>query len=110
MTVLDIPADSLFGIENLPYGVFSTADSTPRVGVRVGDSVVDLAATLGDDVFAQPTLNAFMAQGRMTSVPDTMTVLDRPWYPTGRCFQLGISGSESGRNSRPRFVAWYSEA
>ena len=64
MTVLDIPADSLFGIENLPYGVFSTADSTPRVGVRVGDSVVDLAATLGDDVFAQPTLNAFMAQGR----------------------------------------------
>jgi len=64
MTVLDIPADSLFGIENLPYGVFSTADSTPRVGVRVGDSVVDLAAALGDDVFAQPTLNAFMAQGR----------------------------------------------
>ena len=64
MTVLDIPADSLFGIENLPYGVFSTADSAPRVGVRVGDSVVDLAATLGDDVFAQPTLNAFMAQGR----------------------------------------------
>ncbi|BAH50268.1 fumarylacetoacetase [Rhodococcus opacus] len=64
MTVLDIPADSLFGLENLPYGVFSTPGSAPRVGVRVGDSVVDLAATLGDDVFAQPTLNAFMAQGR----------------------------------------------
>ena len=64
MTVLDIPADSLFGLENLPYGVFSTPGSAPRVGVRVGDSVVDLAATLGGDVFAQPTLNAFMAQGR----------------------------------------------
>ncbi|MHA4853797.1 fumarylacetoacetase [Rhodococcus sp. MSC1_016] len=64
MTTLDIPDHSLFGIDNLPYGVFSTADSAPRVGVRVGDSVVDLAATLGDDVFAQPTLNAFMAQGR----------------------------------------------
>ncbi|MEU2002449.1 fumarylacetoacetase [Rhodococcus sp. NPDC019627] len=64
MTTLDIHDDSLFGIDNLPYGVFSTADSAPRVGVRVGDSVVDLAATLGDDVFAQPTLNAFMAQGR----------------------------------------------
>ncbi|MFC9551715.1 fumarylacetoacetase [Rhodococcus sp. NPDC056960] len=64
MTVLDIPADSLFGLENLPYGVFSTPGSAPRVGVRVGDSVVDLAAALGDAVFAQPTLNAFMAQGR----------------------------------------------
>ncbi|QHE70442.1 fumarylacetoacetase [Rhodococcus sp. WAY2] len=64
MTTLDIPDDSLFGIDNLPYGVFSTAGSVPRVGVRVGDSVVDLAVVLGDDVFAQPTLNAFMAQGR----------------------------------------------
>ncbi|MFM1722915.1 fumarylacetoacetase [Rhodococcus sp. PAM 2766] len=64
MTVISIPADSLFGVDNLPYGVFSTADAGPRVGVRVGDSVVDLAKALGDDTFAQPTLNAFMAQGR----------------------------------------------
>lgn len=64
MTVISISDDSLFGVANLPYGVFSTADSGPRVGVRVGDSVVDLARALGDDVFAQPTLNAFMAQGR----------------------------------------------
>ncbi|SDD12526.1 fumarylacetoacetase [Rhodococcus tukisamuensis] len=64
MTVISISDESLFGVANLPYGVFSTADSGPRVGVRVGDSVVDLAKALGDDVFAQPTLNAFMAQGR----------------------------------------------
>jgi fumarylacetoacetase len=35
-----------------------------RVGVRIGDSVLDLARALGDDVFAEPSLNAFMAQGR----------------------------------------------
>lgn len=64
MTVISIPADSLFGVDNLPYGVFSTADAGQRVGVRVGDSVVDLAKALGDEVFAQPTLNAFMAKGR----------------------------------------------
>ncbi|MCF8589007.1 fumarylacetoacetase [Gordonia liuliyuniae] len=64
MTVISIPADSLFGLDNLPYGVFSTPDAGPRVGVRVGDSVVDLAKMLGDAAFAQPTLNAFMAQGR----------------------------------------------
>ncbi len=64
MNVISIPADSLFGVDNLPYGVFSTADAGRRVGVRVGDSVVDLAKALGDEVFARPTLNAFMAQGR----------------------------------------------
>ncbi|MBX6384819.1 MAG: fumarylacetoacetase [Microbispora sp.] len=64
MTTIDIPEDSLFGLGNLPYGVFSTPGSRPRVGVRVADFVVDLAATLGDEVFARPSLNAFMAQGR----------------------------------------------
>ncbi|MDN5545856.1 MAG: fumarylacetoacetase, partial [Rhodococcus sp. (in: high G+C Gram-positive bacteria)] len=64
VTTIDIPADSLFGIDNLPYGIFSPAGGSPRVGVRVADSVVDLAATLGDSVFAEPTLNAFMALGR----------------------------------------------
>jgi fumarylacetoacetase len=34
------------------------------VGVRVGDAVLDLAAVLDDPVFAGPSLNAFMAQGR----------------------------------------------
>ncbi|MER5393438.1 fumarylacetoacetase [Saccharopolyspora sp. NPDC002686] len=62
--MIDIPDGSLFGLTNLPYGVFSTPGTEPRVGVRVGDSVVDLAAALGDEVFAQPALNAFMAQGR----------------------------------------------
>ena len=65
MSSIPIPAGSLFGIDNLPYGVFSTPDSAPRVGVRVGDSVVDLSRIFpGDDVFAAPSLNAFMAQGR----------------------------------------------
>lgn len=60
---IEVPAGSLFGLANLPYGVFSTAGTAPRVGVRVGDSVVDLAAALGDDVFAAPALNPFLAQG-----------------------------------------------
>jgi fumarylacetoacetase len=32
--------------------------------VRIGDSVLDLAPLLGEQVFAEPSLNAFMAQGR----------------------------------------------
>jgi len=50
-------------VANLPYGVFS-AGGSPRVGVRIGDSVLDLARALDAGVFGEPSLNAFMAQGR----------------------------------------------
>ncbi len=63
MPAIDIPDGSQFGLDNLPYGVFSVDAADPRVGVRVGDSVVDVALLLGDDVFAAPSLNPFMAQG-----------------------------------------------
>ena len=65
-------AGSLFDIDNLPYGVFSRAGEEPRVGVRIGDHVLDLApvAELGDPAselaaaWRTPSLNAFMAMGR----------------------------------------------
>lgn len=63
MTTIPIPEGSLFGTANLPYGVFTVGNAPPRIGVRVGDHVVDLSIALNDGVFAQPTLNAFMAQG-----------------------------------------------
>ncbi|PRW58964.1 fumarylacetoacetase [Chlorella sorokiniana] len=72
-----VPADSHFPLNNLPYGVFSTAASPlPRPCVAIGDSVLDLAAvqragllsgpvlSAAGDCFQQPTLNAFMALGR----------------------------------------------
>jgi fumarylacetoacetase len=51
-------------VANLPFGVFSAGDRPPRVGVRIGDSVLDLVSALGEEVFAEPSLNAFLAQGR----------------------------------------------
>ncbi|HEY2062983.1 MAG TPA: fumarylacetoacetase [Amycolatopsis sp.] len=85
MTALDLPAGSLFGPENLPYGVFSVGGDSPRVGVRVGDSVVDLAVALGDEVFAAPTLNPFMAQGyeRWVAVREQVTALIAGDVPDG---------------------------
>ena len=61
---MDLPPGSPFGVANLPLGVFSTGDRPPRVGVRIGDSVLDLVPVLGEQVFAEPSLNAFLAQGR----------------------------------------------
>ncbi len=63
MSTIEIPDGSLFGLDNLPYGVFSPASARPRAGVRVADSVIDLHAALRDDVFAAPSLNPFMAEG-----------------------------------------------
>ncbi|MGI5205178.1 fumarylacetoacetase [Spirillospora sp. CA-108201] len=76
MTRIAIPGDSPFGLANLPYGVFSTPGTAPRVGVRVAGSVVDLAAGLGDAVFAAPSLNPFMAQGHARWVEVRERVLD----------------------------------
>lgn len=52
-----------FGIDNLPYGVFSRGDEAPRVGVRFHDHVLDLTPAMHDEVFATGSLNPFMARG-----------------------------------------------
>lgn len=64
-----------WGLENLPYGVFSRHEGeTPRVGVRYGEHIVDLAGALHDEVFATGSLNAFMARGA-TAWRDTRAVI-----------------------------------
>jgi fumarylacetoacetase len=63
-------ADSPFGPHNLPYGVFRHGGRPPRIGVRIGDSVLDLdGAEAADLVLAggalrRPVLNEFLALGR----------------------------------------------
>ena len=72
---VDVAADSHFPIQNLPYGVFRpSAGLNPRIGVAIGDTVLDLSVLVdrgllngrklgGGDALCQPTLNAFMALG-----------------------------------------------
>lgn len=63
-------ADCPFPLNNLPYGVFSTADEAPRCGAAIGDMILDLAGCEAQGLldaggtFAQPQLNGFMALGR----------------------------------------------
>ncbi len=58
-------AGSAYDVDNLPYAVFSTEPDGPRrVGVRVGDHVLDLRAVGEAPALAQPTLDAFLALGR----------------------------------------------
>jgi len=66
-------AGSTYDVDNLPYGVFSTAEGdAPRVGVRIGDFVLDAAPVAPAEMleiahaFEAPTLNPIMAAGRAT--------------------------------------------
>lgn len=44
VTWVEAAAGSAYDVDNLPYAVFSTAQSGPRIGVRIGDHVLDLGA------------------------------------------------------------------
>ena len=70
---IDIQRESHFPIQNLPFGIFRPRTGAARVGVAIGEYVVDLAAleqkehfALGQDrhLFSTDSLNAFLALGR----------------------------------------------
>ncbi|XP_029310540.1 fumarylacetoacetase isoform X1 [Cottoperca gobio] len=74
MSFIKVDASSDFSFHNLPYGIFSTSDNPKRrIGVAIGDQILDLSVIKSmfrgsviskhQDVFDQPTLNAFMALG-----------------------------------------------
>jgi fumarylacetoacetase len=67
---IPVDAASDFPIQNLPYGVFSAHGLAPRIGVAIGDDVLDLWELEQDGrlqvepgTFAVPSLNTFMSQG-----------------------------------------------
>ena len=80
---VQVPDGSPFPATNLPYGVFSYDGEPPRVGVALGDHVLDLAPVAaiegldGGHVFQAPSLAPFMALGRpaWTAVRSWLTEL-----------------------------------
>ena len=53
---IDVPADSHFPIQNLPFGVFKPAQGAARVGVAIGDLVLDLSVLEEQGKFASAGL------------------------------------------------------
>jgi fumarylacetoacetase len=67
---IDVAPTSDFPIQNLPYGVFSARGLAPRIGIAIGEYILDLWQLEQDGrlkvepgTFAAPSLNAFMALG-----------------------------------------------
>ena len=73
---LEMPVDTDFPIQNIPFGVFLTKENVVTVGTRIGDFAIDLGALqqlnyfegieLTDDMFLQDTLNDFISDGKKT--------------------------------------------
>ena len=73
---LEVPSDTDFPIQNIPFGVFLTRENIVTVGTRIGDFAIDLGALqqlnyfegieLTDDMFMQDTLNDFISDGQKT--------------------------------------------
>ena len=70
---IDVPRESHFPIQNLPFGVFKPRDSAARVGVAIGERIVDLSVleekghfdfAQDRQLFLQDSLNPFLALGR----------------------------------------------
>uniref|UniRef100_E6PDS7 fumarylacetoacetase n=1 Tax=mine drainage metagenome TaxID=410659 RepID=E6PDS7_9ZZZZ len=70
---IEVGVESDFPIQNLPYGIFSAKRREPRIGVAIGERIVDLRALAEAGLFdgivdratlSAETLNALMAAGR----------------------------------------------
>lgn len=92
--IIDIPKDSDFSIHNIPFGIFSAGKKKTRVGVAIGDLILDLyaIAELGHfkdlhapkAVFDNEFLNDFIALGKpitnavRTRIQDLLSAEDSP--------------------------------
>ena len=89
-------AGSLFDVDNLPYGVFSRGGEEPRVGVRIGDAVLDVAPVAAAEmldvhhVFEEASLNALMSEGRRVRSSLRTWLTGLLTDPTERARTLGM--------------------
>jgi fumarylacetoacetase len=75
-TWINVPENSDFPIQNIPFGVFITKDDVITIGTRIGNTAIDMGALqtlkyfegidLTDDMFMQDSLNDFISDGKKT--------------------------------------------
>jgi fumarylacetoacetase len=88
---VDGAAGSSYDVDNLPYGVFARGDEPARVGVRIGDFVLDVAPVAAGEmlesahVFEAPSLLPLMELGR-------------PAWQSVRSWLVGLLSEETERD------------
>lgn len=88
---LPVSSHSDFSLHNLPFGIFSTKSGEPRVGVAIGEWIIDMSAahelgffkTLEIDaaVFKKEALNDLISLGRKAAKAIRLTI--QQWLTDG---------------------------
>lgn len=83
---IDIPKDSDFSIYNLPFGIFSVGNGNKKIGIAIGDQIVDVYAIaeqgyfdelkVDKEVFAATYLNDFINLGKPVTSEVRLKVQD----------------------------------
>src|SRR5680860_781733 len=83
---VDIPKDSDFSIYNLPFGIFSVGNGDKKIGIAIGDQIVDVYAIaeqgyfdelkIGKEVFVTNYLNDFIHLGKPMTTQVRLKVQD----------------------------------
>ncbi len=95
--------DSQFGVANLPYGVFSRGDENPRVGVRIGDNVLDLAALTGTGLTGDlPTAVAEAVRGE--SLDALLAAGPQAWKSLRECVITLLTDPAKESEASPHLV------
>ena len=69
-----------FPIQNLPYGAFRTkSDSTPRVGVAIGDFILDLRGIFDGDLNALMATPAAQRRDLRRQISKILVIGNRAW-------------------------------
>jgi fumarylacetoacetase len=72
---VEVPKNSDFSIYNLPFGIFKNKKLSPRIGIAIGDKIVDLSVLdqegffanmfLPEGIFIKDSLNELIALGKV---------------------------------------------
>jgi fumarylacetoacetase len=97
VTWIDIPADSPFGPENLPLGIFRAGDEDPRVGAAIGDQIIDLAPLAAEQAADGPPITPAIAEALAAQSLNAFLALGRPAWQATRGWLLELVRAEDHR-------------
>src|SRR4029077_15021644 len=107
---INVPPDSDFPIQNLPYGIFRPREGAARAGVAIGDLVLDLSV-LEERGFFSDVVPAAVPQGRTRNLPpaaaaattlfagdslNTFMALGRPAWTKTRAILQNLLSADNG--------------
>lgn len=82
-TFVEVHPDTHFSIENLPYGIFSTTkDQTHRIGVAIGEYVLDLREIERAGLFTGPILSSPETSKVLHQVQNSFSMRGFNWSNT----------------------------